>query len=42
MTQEEEWEEQAKEGKITQEDLESLKKSQKAVNEMDQLKEEKE
>ena len=43
MTQEEEWEEQFREGKLSQDELDSLKKSQQSVNEMDELlKEEKE
>lgn len=41
MTKEEEWEEQFREGKITQDDLDSLKKSQQSLNEMDELMKEK-
>lgn len=41
MTQEEEWEEQFREGKISQDDLALLKKSQQSVNEMDELMKEK-
>ena len=41
MTKEEEWEEQFREGKITHYDLDSLKKSQQSLNEMDELMKEK-
>ena len=41
MTKEEEWEEQFKAGKLSQDELDSLKKSQQSLNEMDELMKEK-